>query len=71
MTRRRLVLTRETLTPLASDEMSSVAGAISDRHPLCETNLCHVTSLQWSWCADTTCGIACTYNGCYPTDTCS
>jgi hypothetical protein len=62
MPRRRLVLAREALTPLQSDDLVAVAGAGTNK-------LCAVTSLQWSWCADTTCGINCSAN-CY-TNTCS
>lgn len=65
MTNRRLSLSREALTTLDSDELSSVAGAISEMHPLC---LLDTTSRQWSECES--CGIACTYR-CYPTDTCA
>ena len=53
MPSRRLVLSREALVSLEADELSSVAGAISQMHPTCI-----VTSVQYSQCP--TCGIACT-----------
>ena len=66
MKTRRLSLSREELTLLGSDELSSVAGAISTQHPLC---IIGTTSAQWSQCHS--CGIACTSYDCYPTDTCA
>lgn len=63
---RRLVLNREALGTLESDELASVSGAISGLHPTCI-----VTSAQYSQCYS--CGIACTQmcltRNC-PTDTC-
>ena len=58
MQNRRLVLNRESLTRLDSDELSSVSGAASTVHPLCL--LTGTTSAWHSWCA--TCDINCTWN---------
>lgn len=55
MPKRSLVLNRESLSTLESDELQSVAGAISAPHPLCV-----LTSVRYSYC--NTCGIACTYD---------
>ena len=55
MSKRRLTLRREALTALQTDELASVAGAISVPHPVCA-----VLSVQYSQCE--TCGIACTYD---------
>lgn len=55
MNTRRLTLNREALTPLHSDELASVHGAATRGQ-----GVCALTSLNWSYCADTTCGIACT-----------
>lgn len=55
MSKRRLTLRSETLSPLQPDELSSVVGAISAPHVLCV-----VTSVQYSQCHS--CGIACTYD---------
>ena len=61
---RRLSLSREVLTPLESDELSSIVGGITNAPN------CHLLSLQFSWCANvTSCGIACTYD-CVPTRRC-
>lgn len=62
MSNRRLVLNREKLGTLESDELASVAGAISGLHPTCI-----VTSYQYSRCDS--CGIACTYR-CLTDNTC-
>ena len=53
MPQRSLVLTRERLATLESDELVAVAGAISTAHPLCA-----LTSLQHSYCHS--CGFGCT-----------
>lgn len=59
MPKRRLVLNRETLNVLESDELAAVAGAaISVPHPLCA--LLETGSVRYSNCP--TCGIACTAN---------
>lgn len=67
MPNRRLVLNRETLNVLESDELASIAGAaaISEPNPLCV--LTRTGSVQYSQCP--TCGIACTAN--CPTRDCS
>lgn len=59
MVRRRLVLTRETLTTLVSDELSSVAGAVSGLHPACLLSI-------YETCFS--CAYHCTYR--CPTDPC-
>lgn len=64
MSNRRLALNRENLTTLDSDELASVAGAISNMHPLC---LLTTTSAQHSQCHS--CGINCTYD--CPSNNCS
>lgn len=53
MSKRRLTLRSETLSPLQQEELASVVGAISAPHFLCV-----VTSAQYSQCPS--CGIACT-----------
>jgi hypothetical protein len=58
MPKRRLTLHREALVTLHPDELSSVAGAISQQHPVCV--LTQTTSVQYSQCP--TCGIACTWD---------
>jgi hypothetical protein len=62
---RRLVLARETLTPLHPDDLASVAGAGTQVDTVCAV----ASRLVWSYCADTTCGINCTAE-CH-THTCS
>lgn len=62
MPNRRLVLAREVLTPLQSDELALVSGGISRPNTICEIThtICQATSLANSYCPDTTCGFACT-----------
>lgn len=60
MPTRRLALQRETLTALDSDELASVAGAISVPHPLC--NLIYYTQYP-------SCGFGCTSQCPPPSDT--
>jgi hypothetical protein len=55
MSKRRLTLTRETLSPLQHDELESVVGGISKPNVLCAA-----LSVQYSQCHS--CGIACTYD---------
>jgi hypothetical protein len=51
MSKRRLVLNRESLTPLEADDLASVVGGISNLHPYCVLSLyqscrepsCHCT----------------------------
>lgn len=55
MSKRRLTLRRETLSPLEQDELTAVVGGISAPNPVCV-----VLSVQYSQCPS--CGIGCTYN---------
>lgn len=53
MSKRRLSLRRETLSPLEQEELASVVGGISAPHLVCVT-----LSVQYSQCYS--CGIGCT-----------
>lgn len=55
MSKRRLTLRRETLSPLEHDELTAVVGGVSVPHPVCA-----VLTIQYSQCHS--CGIGCTYN---------
>lgn len=62
MPKRRLTLHREELTSLDSDQMSSVAGAISGLHPACLLSI-------YQTCPNASCAHHCTFR--CPTDPCA